>query len=350
MSLQALLDDAVKARRTPGAAALVRTRGGARIAATSGTTLADGAGARVGTSTVYDLASLTKLLCTTLLAARAVDERKLALDEAPWPRWPGVSVEHVLRHSAGLPAWRNLFELAEAHGPVGLPAARAFILDEALRSEPIAAPGERTLYSDIGFIALGALLEERLGAALDDAFAAHARARFGETGLGFVRLADTGFHPAVPRVAASERCPWRRRLVIGQPHDENCYAMGGVSGHAGLFGSLEDVERAGLFLLEAIARGGTLARFAQLEGEERGLGFDRATPGGATGDVLGARAVGHLGFTGTSLWIDPDLDGGALFVLLTNHVHFGRDAQRIKALRQDFHRAAVEELRATARA
>lgn len=294
--------------------------------------------------TVYDLASLTKLLCTTVLIADDVAAGLIRLDETPWSWWPGITVEHVLRHSSGLPAHRPFFEQLQHDRKNGVLLGRrpgkALVVDAALRTMPEALPGERTLYSDIGFIALGALLEDRHGAALDAQWAAHPVST--GTGLRFVDLEQQGYHPALPDVAPTERCPWRRRIVQGQVHDDNAYCMGGVAGHAGLFGSLDDVVTVATRLLWRL-RDPTdiLHTFAALHPTGRPLGFDFATRGGSTGDVLSTHTVGHLGFTGTSVWFD--LETEHLYVLLANTVHFGREgvAARNKALRQAFHRAAV---------
>ncbi len=346
MSIERVLSVAVGDGTTPGAAAVVITGDGRRTASVAGHLhYLEGARA-VDENTVWDLASLTKLLSTTLVVARAVEDGRVGLDDEPWPaRWPGVTVAHVLRHDAGLPAWRPLFEAARRAGVCGLPAGARAVIDAALAEAPEAAPGARTLYSDLGFIALGAWLEERLGDPLDLLFARAAHA-YGPTGLRFVRLDVDGFHPALPNVAPTERCPWRRRALHGQVHDDNAFAMGGVAGHAGLFGSLLDVEAAARFFLRALTAPGeaTLASFAAAPGE-RGLGFDRATPTGTTGGALSARAVGHLGFTGTSLFVDPEPPGAA-YVLLTNRVHESRaHKERILQVRRELHRAAAAWVR-----
>jgi len=205
---------------------------------------------------------------------------------------------------------------------------------------PEALPGERTLYSDIGFIALGALLEDRHGAALDALWLAHPLSA--GTGLRFIDLEQQGYHPLLPDVAPTERCPWRKRIVQGQVHDDNAYCMGGVAGHAGLFGSLDDVVTVATRLLWRLREtSDILNHFAKLPAAGRPLGFDLATPGGSTADVLSAHSVGHLGFTGTSVWFD--LDTESIYVLLTNTVHDGRaeTAARNKSVRQAFHRAAA---------
>lgn len=340
--IQHVLDDAVDKGVCPGAvAALVKIDGSIERFTTGLRFPADEGGdvAPVDAAVVYDLASLTKLLCTTRLIAKAVDDDVVALDEVPYPRWEGVTVAHLLQHTGGLPAHLPFHEQVERHGKVGLRAGRDLVVDAVIATPVEAPPGKRTLYSDLGFIALGALLEERLGDPLDELF----RKEYATNGLQYVRLWKDGYHPKVPHVAPTERCPWRRRAVHGQVHDENAYAMGGVAGHAGVFGAVDDVADAAVFFLRALSAGvSTLKQFAFAEGE-RGLGFDKATKGGSTGDALGPRAVGHLGFTGTSLWLDPDKDGGTAYVLLANTVCPSRSGvlARNKALRRAFHRAAA---------
>lgn len=346
MSIERAIAAAIDDGTTPGAAAVVVTGDGRRRSVVAGHLHRMERAPAVSEHTVWDLASLTKLMATTLLAARAVDAGRLSLEEVPWPaRWPGVTVAHLLRHDAGLPAWRPLYQAARQAGVCGLPAGARAVIEAALETTPEAPAGARTLYSDIGFIALGALLEERFGVPLDRAFANVARA-YGSTGLRFVRLDVDGFHPAVPMVAPTERCPWRHRALCGQVHDDNAFAMGGVAGNAGLFGSLLDVEAAAWFFLRVLTEPGeaTLASFAA-GGGERGLGFDRATASGTTAGVLSPRTVGHLGFTGTSLFIDPEPPGAA-YVLLTNRVHESRaHKERMFAARCAFHRAAAAWVR-----
>jgi len=341
----AVLAHAVAAQWAPGVAAAVVTRGGARRRWCHGAKTYEPGATVVDEHTVFDLASVTKLLATTRLVARAVDEGSIRLDECPWPSWPGVSVAHALRHDGGLVAHRPFFEMARARGVVGWGQGHDVVIDEVFSTAPEAAPGEKTIYSDLGFIALGELLAIRRERRIDEQIVDVVPAG---SGLRFVRLAECGYHPALPHVAPTERCPWRKRVVQGQVHDDNAYAMGGVAGHAGLFGNLVDVEAAALTLLDDVQGTGTLSTWAAAPGP-RGLGFDKATPGGSTADVLGPRTVGHLGFTGTSVWIDPDLDGGAVFVLLSNTVHPSRAdvVVRSRSLRKAFHVAAASWVRAS---
>lgn len=311
-------------------------------------------GAAASIETVFDLASLTKVLATTLIAADAVATGLLSLDATPFEQWPNVTVAHVLAHEAGLEAHRDYFRPIVERGDAGLLSARQEIVQAVLATPPIAPPGTTTKYSDLGFIALGAYLEHALGAPLATLFDRAAQKTFGRShGLRFVDLREQGVHPAGPRVAPTEHCSWRGRVVQGQVHDDNCFAMGGVAGHAGLFGDLRSVADAGVFFLEAAREPShplfeCMQRFARGTGAThegaRPLGFDRATPEGTTGGALSADAFGHLGFTGTSLWIDPAPPSpadGAVYVLLTNRVHPSRDREGIRDLRLAFHRAAA---------
>jgi serine-type D-Ala-D-Ala carboxypeptidase len=342
--LRALLDDAVASGTSPGLVAVV-SAGGVRFEHAAGRTARFEGSPAVGADTVFDLASLTKVLSTTLLCAHAIEVGLLALDEAPWRAWPGVSVKNALLHDGGLLWWAPFHE--RVPGPVvGLPAGARALLAKVLAAPPTAPPGQQTVYSDLGFIALGALLEERLGDRLDVLFDAAAKDAYGPTGLRYVPLFDEGYHPALPDVAATSLCPWRGRVMQGQVNDDNAFAMGGVAGHAGLFGTARDVEAAARFFLAEARRPrsegeSVLGGFARYDGPRR-LGFDRPTEGGTTGGAIGERGFGHLGFTGTSLWLDPDGPGdeGAVYVLLTNRVCESRQSEGIKKLRPAFHRAA----------
>lgn len=350
--LRALLDDAVERGVTPGFSCVVASGapGGPRLTYAAGKTHRDPGAFDVDERTVFDLASLTKVLSTTLLCAHAVSEHALSLDEEPWPSWPGVRVRNALLHDGGLSWWAPFHERVPSLF-VGLPEGAHVVVREVLATPLARAVGSETVYSDLGFIALGALLEERLGQRLDRAFDDVSRRAYGATGLRYVPLFEEGFHPSLPHVAATSRCPWRGRVLQGQVNDDNAFAMGGIAGHAGLFGTAVDVEAAGRFhLAAAMARtqgalAETLRAFASWDGPRR-LGYDRPSEGGTTGGAVSARGFGHLGFTGTSLWLDPEGPGedGALYVLLTNRVCESRDhvppGGGIKELRQAFHRAA----------
>lgn len=350
--LRALLDDAVARGVTPGFSCVVAAGApeGPRFSYAGGRTHREPDAFSTYEGTVFDLASLTKILSTTLLCAHAVAEGALSLDEEPWPSWPGVTVRNALLHDGGLLWWAPFYERVPA--PVlGLPEGARIVVEEVLRTPLARAVGESTVYSDLGFIALGALVEERLESRLDRAFDDVAARAYGQTALRYVPLYEDGYHPALPHVAATSLCEWRGRVMQAQVNDDNAFAMGGVAGHAGLFGTAADVEAAARFHLGCAtgAKSGPLAEalrsFSSWQGPRR-LGYDRPTDGGTTGGAVSDRGFGHLGFTGTSLWLDPDgpAEGGALYVLLTNRVCESRENLGIKELRPAFHRAAREWL------
>lgn len=313
---------------------------------------------RTDAGTVFDLASLTKPLATaTLLMGLAAEGRVAPTDPVAarlpeFAQGPGaadrrrVSVADLLSHASGLPAWSPYFErvrerAAGTPGYVGSEAARRQVV-AAAAAEPLEVPpGSRSLYSDVGFILLGEVAARAGGVPLETLFAERVAAPLG--------LAATAYNPGnrpdppyLPRVAACGTCPWRGP-VRGVVHDANAFAMGGVAGHAGLFGTAADVGRWALALVDAWhERPGPLPaavvqRFlgARPAGGSWALGFNRPTPPSSAGTHFGAGAVGHLGFTGTSVWID--LEREWIVVLLTNRVHTDADGDRIRSFRPRFH-------------
>lgn len=291
--------------------------------------------------TIYDLASLTKILCTTVLCAQAVDEGKIDLDEKPWPNWSDLKVRHILAHTGGLPAWAPFFEEVRPLLDVCPKKAREIVIAKALATKPVLPVEQTTLYTDIGFLALGELVAERLGAPLQVLMADIAQRYYQAPGLVFLPTCHR--HPLTRLVAPTEYCTWRHKRLQGQVHDDNAYAMGGVSGHAGLFGSLHDVQKAAQWFLGCL-NGSEKASIAKVirafakEPGQRALGFDKATPDGSTAGTLSSSAIGHLGFTGVSLWIDPTFKRhGSYFILLTNRLYYGRNSAKILKLRRQFH-------------
>jgi serine-type D-Ala-D-Ala carboxypeptidase len=337
-TVTAAVDSAVADGAAPGAVLGVSV-GGARLFHAAGRVALDQPD-RPDAHTVYDLASLTKVVALTTLAMMAVDRGRLALDEPvrgvvprfAGPGKEGVTLRHLLTHSSGLPAHRPLWREA-ARPDSALALALATPLDTA--------PGLRTVYSDLGAIALGVAVETALGDRLD---------RLADRLLfGPLRMRDTRFRPPGSwrrRVAPTELDPWRGRIVRGEVHDENAARLGGVSGHAGLFGSAADLLAFGEWLLDRWrgvpaarttprVRLETVREFTRhqqlVPGSSRALGWDTPSSGSSAGTRLGPRSFGHTGFTGTSIWIDPDRD--LVVVLLTNRVHPTRDNPRLAPLR-----------------
>jgi CubicO group peptidase (beta-lactamase class C family) len=288
-------------------------------------------------ATPFDLASLTKALVTAPVCAALARAGALDLDapvDATLPDAPpGVTARHLLNHTSGLPAWRPLFR--EVARP-GTAEARRAVLAAARAVPTEAPPGVRHTYSDVGFLLLLDLIERRGGDRLDALFATHILARLPPLALSWGHAS----------AAATERCP-TRGLLRGRVDDHNAWAMGGVSSHAGLFGTALSVAHLARALTQTdgpLADVATKLRgwWAQPEvGSHRG-GWDTPTAGGSTGGRLPPGAVGHLGYTGTSMWCAPDRD--TVLVLLTNRIHPRDDLDAIKALRPAWHAAVADAL------
>jgi len=297
-------------------------------------------GPAIDDRTAFDLASLTKPMATVGLAMVLVGDGTLDLD-APVRRWlPEAAttgtVRHLLGHAAGCAAHVEFFRALRASPPSDPHAA---LIDLAAR-HPAAPPGVHAVYSDLGFLVLGAVLERAAGLPLDEAF----RRAVAEP-LG---LAGAQFPGGAPRASAVATELDDRGLVAGRVHDENAYFGGGVCGHAGLFAAIADVAGFAAALVDTAAgrprgrwRPDVVRRFlddAPVPGATWRLGWD--TPSAAPGvSHAGDRwprtgAVGHTGFTGTSLWLD--LPRRRWVALLTNRVHPTRQgtAEAIKALRR----------------
>jgi CubicO group peptidase (beta-lactamase class C family) len=260
-----------------------------------------------------------------------------------------IRVRHLLEHSSGLPDWRAYYEeVAAARGGAWLATPRGYraVREMVAAQAPEAPPGKRALYSDLGFIILDWIIEVVSGRPSDVLFQQRIAKPLGLKNLFYVNLKKrTRLRGRV--FAATERCPWRGRTLCGEVHDDNAFAMGGVSGHAGLFGDAGSVARvAGAWLDSYRGRASIFSpeltrrfwRRSEVPGSARTLGFD--TP--AREYRLGPRTVGHTGFTGTSLWIDPDRE--LVAVLLTNRVHPTRENEGIKEFRTKVHAMVMEAL------
>jgi CubicO group peptidase (beta-lactamase class C family) len=289
--------------------------------------------------TVYDLASLTKALVTSLLTMRAVAAGQLRLSD-PLLDEGGPTIRQTLAHAGGFVAHRPFHERLAG---VPLERRRARIIELAAE-EPRAYPaGTRSIYSDLGFILLGDRLERLLGARLD----ALAAPLFADLGLGSLR-----FGASDGPVAPTQRSAARGRLITGEVDDLNAWAMQGVAGHAGLFGNAADVAALAHTLCAAwrdaapaLVPGPVLREFwspAGVPGSTWRLGWDGPAPTGSlAGALISRQAVGHLAFTGCSLWIDPERE--TFVAVLSNRVHpTAVDDPRWKALRPAINDAALE--------
>ncbi len=358
-----LMDAGIAGGVFPGGALLVRVRGQTVHLSFHGRRSHQPPGGPVDAHTCFDLASLTKVLVSVPLALLSIQRDRLALDVPVHRILEGyagqgreaITVRMLLDHSSGLPAWRPYYQqVASAGGGIALTtregqqAVRRLVAAEA----PEAPPGSRARYSDLGFILLDWILERVNGKPTDALFKMLLARPFGLKDLFFVDLKSRAKAARARRgrtFAATERCPWRGRTLIGEVHDENAYAMGGVSGHAGLFGTIQDVGALAQVWLDSFLDGGcfepSLTREfwqrSEVPGSTHALGFDTPSPHGSqAGGRFGPRTVGHLGFTGTSLWIDPDRE--LIVVLLTNRVHPVRTNEAIKQFRPVLHERVAE--------
>jgi CubicO group peptidase (beta-lactamase class C family) len=300
----------------------------------------------VQADTIYDLASLTKVVLTTTMAMILVDEGKLDVNKPVSAFLPGfrgvgkekVTVAHLLTHSSGMDWWAPLFK--EIKGK------EAYL--QRVQAMPLVfEPGTKSVYSDLGLILLGEILERVAGQDLES---------FGRDRIfGPLGMKDTLYRPGpdrLPRIAPTENDPWRGRLLRGEVHDENAYALGGVAPHAGLFSTARDLARfaqmlvnGGVFEHQRIVSRETVERFTRRAGipdSSRAYGWDTPSENSSAGSLLSKSSFGHTGFTGTSLWMDPER---RLFViLLSNRVHPTRANEGIRHVRREVADAVVQAL------
>lgn len=290
--------------------------------------------------TIYDLASLTKIVGTTIAIARAISLGKISLDEKPFASWPHTSVRQLLEHRAGLVAhvhFYNELKLSDQNFIANVDA----ILHHIFATTP--APTTERMYSDLGFIALGHLLEQLFNEPLYEVFRATWRTLGIEDFPWFPSTHTT--RASLSSLAPTGVCIARKTKVIAQVHDANCYFMGGLAGHAGLFGTLAQAAAIGkLFLRIAHAPENYFENLIK-HFAETGLGFDKRLPRGSM-QHLSPRAFGHFGYTGTSLWIDPLINRkrGVVISLLTNRVNECELPEGIFWLRLAINRAIVRSL------
>ncbi len=304
--------------------------------------------------TFFDLASLTKPLATAMAVMALVHAEKLALDvpiETYLPDFEGtekakITARDLLSHCSGLPAWRPYYiPLRRMDPPRRREALRRLLLFEPLEGKPRAS----SCYSDLGFMLLQWLVETLSAMPLSSYIK---EAVYDPLGITTLFFADRPSTRGEKLYAATELCPWRHRLLVGEVHDDNASIMGGCAGQAGLFGTARGVYDL-LQALLAADKGladhplwdGDLIRhfFTRQSGRSWALGFDTPSESGSSaGTYFSATSVGHLGFTGTSFWMDRDRS--VIIILLTNRVHPTRHNQAIRSFRPVFHDALMVSL------
>lgn len=329
-----ILDAAVRDSAFPGAVAVIGNRDGVLVERAAGR-LDWAPSPPPDPGTLWDLASLTKVIALTTAVMQLTERGLLDLDapvgrylpEFAGPGKEGVSARHLLTHSSGLPAWRPLYQEAPTAD-----SAMALIFATPLDT----VPGARMVYSDLGAILLGQIVERVSGEPFD---------RYVETRLlQPLGMRETMFRPPPalhPRVAPTEVDPWRGRHLRGEVHDENAHRLGGVSSHAGLFSTARDLTRFARMMLNGgtldgvrIVSAETIAAFTRVQNaalSHRALGWETANGTNSGGRRLSAKAFGHTGFTGTSIWIDPEHN--VFILLLSNRVNPTRERRGIFGVR-----------------
>jgi len=341
-----VLHRAVEDRSFPGASVAVTHKGKLVCCRAVGYFTYDRGSPEVTTASIFDLASLTKVVATTTMAMILYERGSLDLDtpvDSVFPdfgdndqRRPEVTLRMLLAHASGLPAYEKLFLRTRT---------REELLAAALAMPLAADPGSKAAYSDIGFIILGAALERIAGESLDRF---SQREIFGPLGMAHTAFSPPAqWHSLIPPTARDDT--FRGRVIQGEVQDENASLMNGVAGHAGLFATAEDLA----VFAHAILRGGapilrpeTISLFTRRgtapAGTSRALGWDTPSSPSQSGKHFSEGSFGHLGYTGTSLWIDVQRQLSV--TLLTNRTWPDCANQAIKRVRPQFHDAVIEAL------
>lgn len=347
-----IMNKALVERAFPGAVIRVSEKGKVLFEKAFGFS-DDGRKIPVSVSTVYDLASLTKPLSAVPAIMLLMQWGRLSFDSTmndllPGPDWGekgAVTLIQLLTHSSGLPDYRPYFEDLKDVSPEN----RSKRLKELLVHEPlIDPPGAVTRYSDIGYMILAWVVEEKTGMPLSRFVESGIYAPLGIRDLFYMRSGEKKHRGRL--IASTEQCPWRQRMLCGEVHDDNAWVMGGEGAHAGLFGTAEAIDR----LLNVMLQNNTAQdsvfeppvahRFlVEWKNTRRTPGFDMpSAEGSSSGRYFSRSAVGHLGFTGTSFWVDRERD--LIVIFLTNRVCPSRNNIRIRDIRPLVHDALMEEL------
>ena len=320
--------------------------------------------------TIFDVASLTKPLATSAAVMLLVREKKIRLSDRVTRFFPtfgvfgknGATVRQLLNHSAGLAAWKPFYEdivKAEKAGRINFVASRAahhYALEQIHHDHPASPPGTRAVYSDLGYMVLGQVVEAIAGSSLDRFCQDKIFKPLGMHSTAFVDLAQIRtkrLQPIAAMIAPTENCPWRKKILCGEVHDDNAYAMGGVAGHAGLFSCARDIH----LLVATLSRclhgqdafwpqtlvGEFCKKDEAVKDSTYALGWDTPSSAKSTsGNYFSPRSVGHLGFTGTSLWWDQEKD--CHIILLSNRIHPTRKNEKIRDFRPYIHDLIMKAL------
>jgi len=342
--IERIITDAIKDSAFPGAVALISKDGKIRFHKAFGNYTYEENSKEVTTKTIYDLASLTKVIATTTAAMLCVDRKLFELDDKVSKYIPEfasnkkgeITLKNLLLHNSGFPAWKKYWGVHDNPDEV---------LNDIYTSKLEYETGTKTVYSDLGIIVLGKVIEKVTGKSLD---------LFCKKEIFIpLEMNDTYFNPPDSlkyRIAPTELDNyWRKKIIIGEVHDETAALLNGVSGHAGLFSTAEDIHKLLLTLLnkgkykdKQLIQNSTVELFTRrFDKSTRALGWDIKSPeGSSAGKLFNELSFGHTGFTGTSAWIDPL--NKIIVIFLTNRVHPTRENNKIIKIRPELHDAVIK--------
>ncbi len=366
VEVERAMDAAVERRVFPGAVLLVRSSAGIFYRRAFGHRSLEPEITPMREDTIFDIASITKAVATSVAMMTMVRDGKIAVDNRVtrfFHNFGGlgkthITFRHLLSHCSGLPAWRpfysDILNFERRSGRInflGSPEAKEYVIQQIIREKAEAAPGTRAEYSDLGFMMIGAAIEAVSSTTLDRYCQSHIFRPLGLHATGFINLHLLRAHRLETineMIAPTENCPWRHHIVCGEVHDDNAFAMGGVAGHSGVFTSIDDLDALVCHLedcyydraVKPLIPTALIREFWKVDGHVPNstwcLGWDTPSPtDSSAGTKFSRHAVGHLGFTGCSLWID--LERERHVILFTNRVHPNRNNDLIREFRPFIH-------------
>lgn len=370
-AVTALLEQGVEQGVYPGAVLLVGQGGDLLYEKSVGRRSLDSDAGLMQRDTVFDIASITTVLVTTTLVARFIERQRLNLEDRVARYLQGISVNgkgtitigQLLSHRGGFPQWHPYFEeliRANAGARVGIMTSRGaadYVYNSIVRSSLKYKIGTKQVYSDVGFMLLGHLLEVLSGLSLEKLAQQEIFSPLGLKSTAYINLGlikRHGIQPVIDMIAPTEECSWRKRVLCGEVHDDNAWAMGGIAGHSGVFSTASDLYRFAREMLAAfygesqyLSREVVTKLWQPAEGgPSTGWRYGWDSPSaenGMTEAGLSTGAVGISGFTGCSLWIEPS--EGLTIILMTNRIHPSRSNKKIRGFRTELYQKVMSELR-----
>lgn len=345
--VDSVINNAIEVHAFPGAQILIWQDGNTLYDKSFGNFNYDSKSPKVTNKTIYDLASVTKVIATTTAAMICYDRKLFSLDDPVAKYIPefgvngkeNITIKNLLLHNTGLPAWKKFYESCKN---------KEEVLKEIYSSELEYPTGEKTVYSDLGIITLGKIIEKVTGKSLD---------KFCKDEIFIpLKMNSTFFNPpdSLKQYCAPTEVDnyWRNKILQGEVHDETSAMLNGVAGHAGLFSTATDIAKLMAVLInkgmldgKRFIKQSTIELFTKRYSEQssRALGWDtKSETGSSSGDYFSSNSYGHTGFTGTSVWVDPQRN---LFVIfLTNRVYPTRNNSKISKVRPELHNAVIKSI------